>query len=147
MIATIRKDGKRYVTKPVIPKIACTTKTTKNETKRLVDVITKLSEPISKRKAPIEATMLIAWSAKNDLHENTRRADCGLSGGGVATTSSSSGNSGDRTGACATFASFKTSGRDDLAAIGANGGSIVTGMGETAGAISALRWRTASRRN
>src|SRR6266496_4047701 len=108
MIATIRKDGKRYVTKPVIPKIACTTKTTKNEKKRLVDVITKLNETISKRKAPIEATMLIVWSAKNDLHENTRRADCVLSGGGVATTSSYSVNSRDRTGASATFAPIKS---------------------------------------
>src|SRR6266487_1752909 len=145
MIATIRKDGKRYVTKPVIPKTACTTKTTRNETKRLVVVIVKLSEPINRRNAPTEATILIAWSAKNSLHENTRRGCCGLICGSAA--GSSCGNTCELTGNGATLASSRTSDKEGLATTGATGACASTETGGTAGEINVLRWRTAFKRN
>src|SRR5712692_3703329 len=87
MLATMRNDTKRCVTKPVTPKTACTIKTMRKASSRFEVVATKLSAPTRIKNAPSEAMMLMAWSAKNERHENTRRGSGGFAGTGDAATS------------------------------------------------------------
>src|SRR5579859_2640052 len=82
----MRNEAKRWVTKPVTPKTAWTTKTMRKASSRFDIVATKLSAPTRIKNAPSEATMLMAWSAKNERHENTRRGCGGFAGTGGAAT-------------------------------------------------------------
>src|SRR5438067_7106482 len=111
-----------------MPNIACTVNNTRNSTIRLGVLIVKLSEPIKRRNAPTEATILIAWSAKNSLHENTRR-------GGMA-AGFSRGKTCEGTVDVTILTSLGTSGKEDIATIDAAGAcaSIVTGT--TAGKLN-----------
>src|SRR6266852_5667133 len=87
MLATMRNDAKRCVIKPVTPKTACTMKTMRKASRRFEVVATKLSAPTRIKNAPSEATMLMAWSAKNERHENTWRGSGGFAATGGAATS------------------------------------------------------------
>src|SRR5215470_1401235 len=78
---------------PVIPKTACTAKTTRNDSSRLDVVAVKPSAPARIRNAPSEATMFIAWSAKKDFQEKTLREGGWLSGLRVAAAGSCRGAS------------------------------------------------------
>src|SRR5258708_27321318 len=113
--------------KPVIPKTACTAKTTRNESSRLEVVAVKPRAPARIRNAPSEATMLIAWSAKKDLQEKTRRGGRWLSGMGATVTDSCGGANDGITGTGSTSAWLRTGGAN---------GSCTTGTGETAGAAA-----------
>src|SRR5713101_4899507 len=100
--------------KPVIPKTACTAKTTRNDSCRLDVVAVKPSAPARIRNAPSEATMFIAWSAKKDFQEKTCRGGCGLTGIRVAAAGSCRGDSEGVTG----IASAGTCGTNGSCAIG-----------------------------
>src|SRR5260221_12465887 len=113
--------------KPVIPKTACTAKTTRNESSRLEVVAVKPSAPARIRNAPSEATMLIAWSEKKDLQEKTRRGGCWLSGMGATVTGPRGGARDGITGTGSAWAWLCTGGTN---------GFCTTGTGETAGATA-----------
>ena len=100
-------------------------------------MIVKLSEPIKRRNAPIEATMFIAWSAKNSLHENIWRGGCGFVGG-VVTTCSSGSDFGWITGAVATFTFSGTFSEEGVATPEATGAFAPTVTGGTAGATNVV---------
>src|SRR5438067_10831342 len=120
-----------------MPNIACTVNNTRNSTKRLEVVIVKLSEPIKRRNAPTEATILIAWSAKNSLHENTRRGGCGCIGGG-ATAGSTRGDICELTGNGSILTSSGTSGNEGLVTIGETGTCALAATGRTVGEVNVL---------
>src|SRR6266581_1311614 len=126
--------------------MACTINKTRNATKRLEVVIVKISEPNKKKNAPTEATILIAWSAKNSLHENTRRGGSGRIGGGVAAGFSES-DICELTGDGATLTSSGTCGKEGVATMGATGGCAPPATGRTVGEMNVLYWRNAFKRN
>src|SRR5438552_10045499 len=128
-----------------MPNIACTVNNTRNSTIRLGVLIVKLSEPIKRRNAPTEATILIAWSAKNSLHENTRRGGSGRIGGGVAAGFSES-DICELTGDGATLTSSGTCGKEGVATMGATGGCAPPATGRTSGDMNVLYWRTTFKR-
>src|SRR5574340_1767616 len=90
-------------------------------------VTTKPSAPTRIRNAPSDATMLMAWSAKNVLQEKTRRGVVGT--GGTAGVAGRGGRTGGRTALSSTF--------NGAAATGTTGGCIAATSargGATAGA-------------
>src|SRR5438046_3351605 len=115
-----------------MPNIACTVNNTRNSTIRLGVLIVKLSEPIKRRNAPTEATILIAWSAKNSLHENTRRGGCGCIGEGV-TAGFSDKDICELTGDGTTLTSSGISGKEGAATTGTTEACAPPATGRTVG--------------
>ena len=100
-------------------------------------MIVKLSEPIKRRNAPTEATILIAWSAKKSLHEKTRRGGCGFIGGGT-TAGSSRGDICELTGNGSILTSSGTSGKEGVVTTGATGACAPAATGRTVGEVNVL---------